>query len=118
MFTGRWGLNRGELISAGVGSFILSVLNLSSKGKNQSDNKTSQTITHPENCVVRRSIDIIGEIVERFFFLAVVLFYLKIKLSLYLTGRQKRSESTESKEEYSKKNLPRTHAERFTLGLD
>lgn len=83
--------------------FILSVLNLSSTGNNQSDNKTSQTITHPENCVVRRSIDIIGEIVERFFFLAVVLFYLKIKLSLYLTGGQMRSESIESKEECSKK---------------
>ena len=67
------------------------------------EGKTSQTITHPENCVVRRSIDIIGEIVERFFFLAVVLFYLKIKLSLYLTGGQMRSESTESKEECSKK---------------
>ena len=88
----------------GVACFILSVLNLSGKGNNQSDNKTSQTITHPKNCVVRRSIDIIGEIVERFFFLAVVLFYLKIKLSLYLTGRQMRSESTESKEKCSKKN--------------
>ena len=61
----------------GVACFILSVLNLSSKGNNQSDNNTSQAITHPENCVVRRSIDIIGEIVERFFFLAVVFFYLK-----------------------------------------